>query len=100
MNTYPMKLLTVVVEALARERVTRILAEEGARGHTSFPVEGLGAKGSRVADIEEFTNVQIEVVLPALVAERILARLQRDLLPHFAIIVYETDIRVLRQEKF
>ncbi len=36
MNTHPMKLLTIVVEALARERVTRILAEEGARGHTAF----------------------------------------------------------------
>jgi nitrogen regulatory protein PII len=100
MNTHPMKLLTIVVEALARERVTRILAEEGARGHTAFSVEGLGAKGSRVADIAEFTNLQIEVVLPAPASERILARMQAELLPHFAMIVYESDIRVLRKEKF
>lgn len=100
MNTHPMKLVTIIGEALARDRVLRILTEEGARGHTAFPVEGLGARGSRVADIEEFANIQIEAVVPPPVAERVLARLQRDLLPHFAMIVYETDIRVLRQEKF
>lgn len=100
MNTHPLKLVTIVGEAVARDRVIRILAEEGARGHTAFSVEGLGAKGSRIADIEEFSNIQIEVVVPAPVAERVLARLQSDLLPHFAMIVYETDVRVLRQEKF
>lgn len=100
MNTHPMKLVTIICEALARERVLRILVEEGARGHTAFPVEGLGATGSRVADIEDFANIQIEVVVPPPVAERVLARLQRDMMLHFAMIVYETDIRVLRQDKF
>jgi len=100
MKTHPMKLVTIVCEALARERVTALLAEEGARGYTLFSVEGLGAKGYRVADIAEFANIQIEVVVPELVAQRVLQRLSRDLLPHFATIVYEADVRVLRQQKF
>lgn len=97
---HPMKLVTIVCEALAREHVTRFLAEEGAQGYTLFAVEGTGAKGSRVADIEEFSNIQIEVVVTAAVAERLLARLQHDFFPHFAMIAYETDVRVLRPEKF
>lgn len=100
MNTHAMKLVTIVGEALARERVTRLLSEEGARGYTLFAVEGTGAKGSRVADIEEFTNIQIEVIVPEPVAQRLMERIQRELLPHFAMIVFETDVRVLRQEKF
>ncbi|MCL4179756.1 MAG: transcriptional regulator [Verrucomicrobia bacterium] len=100
MNTHPMRLVTIVGEALARERLKRLLAEEGAQGYTLFAVEGAGAWGSRVADIEEFANIQVEVIVTAAVAERLLARLQRDFFPHFAMIAYETDVRVLRQEKF
>ncbi len=100
MTTHPMKLVTIVCEALARDRVTRLLTEEGARGYTLFSVEGLGAKGSRVADIQEFANIQIEVIVPEPVAQRVLESLSRDLLPHFAMIVYESDVRVLRQQKF
>lgn len=100
MNTHPMKLVTIVGEALARERLTRLLSEEGARGYTLFAVEGTGANGSRVADIAEFTNIQIEVIVPEHVARRLLERIQCELLPHFAMIVFESDVRVLRQEKF
>lgn len=100
MNTHEMKLVTIIGEALARERVTRLLTEEGARGYTLFAAEGTGAQGSRLADIQEFTNIQIETIVPAPVAARVMARLQRELLPHFAMIVYEADVRVLRQDKF
>jgi nitrogen regulatory protein PII len=95
-----MKLVTVVCEALAREHLIRLLREEGAQGYTLFPVEGTGAKGARVAGLQEFSNIQVEVIVPPAVAESLLARLQREMLPHFAIIVYETDVRVLRPEKF
>lgn len=95
-----MKLVTIVGEALARERLTRLLAEEGAHGYTLFTVEGTGARGSRVADIEEFANIQVEVIVTPVVAEGLLTRLQRDFFPHFAMIAYETDVRVLREEKF
>jgi hypothetical protein len=100
MNTHPMRLVTIVGEALARERLTRLLAEEGAHGYTLFAVEGAGAQGSRVADIAEFANIQVEVIVTPTVAERLLARLQRDFFPHFAMIAYETEVRVLRREKF
>lgn len=100
MNTHPMKLVTIICEALARERLVRLLVEEGAHGYTLFRVEGTGARGSRVADIEEFTNIQVEVIVPAAVAERLMARLHRDFLPHFAVIVYESEVRVLRPDKF
>lgn len=95
-----MRLVTIVGEALARERLTRLLAEEGAHGYTLFAVEGAGAQGSRVADIAEFANIQVEVIVTPTVAERLLARLQRDFFPHFAMIAYETEVRVLRREKF
>ena len=39
MNTHPMKLVTIVSEALARAPLTRLLAEVGAHGYTVAAVE-------------------------------------------------------------
>ena len=68
-------------------------------GLTMYLLVAIGFKGG-VADIEEFGNIQIEVIVPAPVAEQLLERLNRDILPHFAVIVYETEVRVLRPDKF
>lgn len=100
MKLYSMKLVTIVCEALARSAVTELLKEIGAHGYTLFPVEGVGAQGSRVADIEEFANIQIEVVLQTDPALQLLARLETDFFARFAMIAYSTDIEVIRSAKF
>lgn len=100
MSTHPMKLVTIVCEALAREHLMRLLADEGIGGYTLFPVEGAGHKGERIADIAEYANIQVESIVSAETSERLLARLHRDFFPHFTMIAYEADVRVLRREKF
>ncbi len=100
MKLHSMKLVTIVCEALARTFVTDLLREVGAHGYTLFPVEGVGAQGSRVADIEEFANIQIEVVLPPAAALELLTRLERDFFTRFAMIAFESDIQVVRSAKF
>ncbi len=100
MKLHSMKLVTIVCEALARSAVTELLKETGAHGYTLFPVEGVGAQGSRVADIEEFANIQIEVVLQTDPALQLLARLETDFFARFAMIAYSTDIEVIRSAKF
>jgi len=100
MNTHPMKLVTIVCEALARGPLTALLNEVGAHGYTLFTVEGSGAQGHRAADIEEFANIQVEVIVPPSVADRLLARLEEDFFSRYAMIAYESDVRVLRRDKF
>lgn len=100
MKLHSMKLVTIVCEALARSAVTELLKQIGAHGYTLFPVEGVGAQGSRVADIEEFANIQIEVVLQADPALQLLARLETDFFARFAMIAYSSDIEVIRSAKF
>ncbi len=100
MKLHSMKLVTIVCEALARTPVVELLVKIGAHGYTLFPVEGVGAQGSRVADIEEFGNIQIEVVLPPDPALQLLARLEQDFFARFAMIAYSTDIEVIRSAKF
>jgi nitrogen regulatory protein PII len=100
MNTYPMKLVTIVCEAHAREPVTKLLRDVGAHGWTLFAVEGDGARGKRPADIPEFTNIQVEVIVKAEVAQTLLGTLEKDFFPRFGMIAFESDVRVLRAGKF
>jgi nitrogen regulatory protein PII len=67
MQTHAMKLLTIVCEAHARGPVLDLLRSAGAHGWTLFPVEGDGAGGGRPADIPEFTNLQIQVVVQTVI---------------------------------
>ena len=95
-----MKLVTIIGEALARKPLKKLLAEVGAHGYTLFAVEGDGSQGRRTADIQEFANIQVEVIVPPAVAEQLLVRLEKEFFAKFAMVAYETDVRVLRREKF
>ena len=100
MNTHPMKLVTIVCEAYAKDAVTRLLSETGAHGYTLFPVEGSGAHGQRPADIPEYANIQIEAIVQPAVAGQLLDRLSSELFSRYAMVAFESDIRVLRKGKF
>ena len=95
-----MKLVTIVCEAYAQEPVTKLFHDAGAHGWTLFAVEGNGSRGNRPADIREFANIQIEVIVPPEVAETLLERLEKEFFPRYGMIAFESDIRVLRQGKF
>jgi len=100
MTTHRMTLVTIICEALARDPVTRLVDAAGAHGYTLFPVEGRGNRGQRPADIAEFGNIQVEVILPEPAAERLLERLHAELFPLYAMIAHATEVRVLRADKF
>lgn len=100
MTQHPMTLVTIVCEKLAREAVTRLLSDVGAHGWTLWEVEGSGAQGTRAGDIPEFTNIQVEVIVPPSVAETLLGRLEKEFFKRYAMVAYESDIRVIRREKF
>jgi nitrogen regulatory protein P-II 2 len=100
LQLHPLKLVTIIGEALAREPLKKLLNAAGAHGYTLFTVEGEGAQGRRSGDIQEFANIQVQVIVPPAVAEHLLQTLQRDFFPRYAMVAYESDVRVLRREKF
>ncbi len=95
-----MKLVTIVCEAILEERVVELLRESGAHGYTAFPVRGSGNQGERNADMAETGNVQIQVIVKNSVSETLMMRLQSELFKAYAMVAYESDVRVLRPEKF
>jgi hypothetical protein len=100
MNLHPMTLLTVICEAVLENRVVEALRDCGAHGHTAFNVRGSGHQGERSADLAESGNVQIEAIVQPAVAKAALARLQADFFHDYAMVAYESEVRVLRPDKF
>ena len=100
MNLLPMKLITIVCEAYARDAVTKLLLEVGAQGWTLFPVEGHGSQGHRAADIPESANIQVEVVIKTEAAHILLERLDSECFERYAMIAFQSDVHVLRAQKF
>jgi nitrogen regulatory protein PII len=100
MPAHAMKLVTIICEELARDAVTRLLREVGGHGYTLFEVEGVGAKGERTAEIAEFGNIQVEMIVPAAACERLMERLEMEFFPKYAMVAYEADVRVRRPGKF
>lgn len=100
MTTHAMKLVTIVCEAYVKAAVTKLLRDVGAHGYTLFAVEGDGARGRREADIPEFANIQVEVIVPPEVAQNLLARLEKEFFPRYGMIAFASDVHVLRRDKF
>jgi nitrogen regulatory protein P-II 2 len=100
MTAHTMKLVTIVCEALARDAITKLLREVGAHGYTLYQVEGSGEKGDRTAEIVELANIKLEVVVPSPTGDHLMERLQKEFFPSYAIIAYDSEVRVVRSGKF
>lgn len=71
-----------------------------AHGYTLFTVEGDGSRGRREADIPEFANIQIEVIVPPEVPNTLQTHLEKELFPGYGRIAFESAVRVLSANKF
>ncbi len=99
MTALSLRKVSIVAEALLEERMVRGLHERGARGHTVTEARGEGSRGLRTSDWEG-KNVKIETIVTEAVAERILAWVAEEYFPHYAVIAYVSEVRVIRGEKY
>jgi hypothetical protein len=94
------KLVTIVTEAAIERRLVDDLKRLGAHGYTISDARGEGSRGVRSAGWEASSNIRVEVVCDAATAEAIAARLKAHYYDHYAMILYFSDVGVLRPEKF
>lgn len=100
MQSRTRKLLTVITEAALEGTLTRDIDRLGARGYTITDARGKGGRGVRDAGWEVSGNVRIEVVCDAATAEAIAAHLQEHYYDDYAMILFVSDVDVLRTQKF
>ena len=99
METHELSLVTIIAEPVLEDRITREIMELGATGFTAGEIHGEGTRGIRTGDIPG-QGIRIETLVAAEVAERILTRAAEGWFPHYAVVVWETTVRVVRGEKY
>jgi nitrogen regulatory protein P-II 2 len=97
--TSPMTLVTVIAERILRDRVLDGIRKAGSRGFTLTNVTG---EGSRLIHAHEWEgpSVKIETLVPGEVAERIIAMVAERYFEHHAVIVYTSQVQVIRARRF
>ncbi|MBK1699609.1 DUF3240 family protein [Thiococcus pfennigii] len=100
MNATTRRLLTIVTEAALEQLLVKDLEALGASGYTVTDARGKGSRGTRNAAWGESSNIRVEIVCDAATAEAIAAHLQARYYAHYAMILFVSDVAVLRPEKF
>jgi nitrogen regulatory protein PII len=94
-----MTLLTIIAEAILKDRLVQEVRHAGARGFTITEASGEGSRQRRVSEILG-DNIKIEVIATRETADRILAVLQQEFFPRYAVIAFLSDVQVVREEKY
>lgn len=99
-GSHARKLVTIVAEAALEATLTRELERLGAPGYTICDARGRGRRGVRSAGWDLSGNIRVEVVCGADVAAAIAACLRERYSDDYALILFTSDVEVLRTEKF
>ncbi len=100
MKLYNVKLLTITCEILAQKNIIEILKKHEITGYTTFEVEGNGSRGLRGHGLETEKNVKVEVMMREEKLSGIIEEISRTMFADFALVLYVSDVGVLRTEKF
>jgi hypothetical protein len=94
------KLLTIITESLLESELCAAIESLGATGYTVTNARGSGSRGVRDAGWASSGNIRVEVVCSRELSEAIAEHLRRTYCDDYAMIIFESDIRVLRDDKF
>ena len=99
MQTEALVLVTVVAEAVVEHRLVRDVEAAGAHGWTVCDARGQGSRGIRASEFEG-SNIRLETLVSAEVADRFLEVLARDYFPRYAVVAWTTSAQVVRTAKY
>ncbi len=100
MKLYNVKLLTITCEILAQKNIIEILKKHKISGYTTYEVEGNGARGLRGQGFKNEKNAKVEVIMREDKLSDIVEEISRTMFANFAIVLYVSDVGVVRTEKF
>ena len=100
MKLYTVKLLTITCEILAQKNIIEILKKHEITGYTTYEVDGNGARGLRGQGLQTDKNVKVEVIMREEKLKNVVEEISRTLFANFAIVLYVSDVGVVRTEKF
>jgi nitrogen regulatory protein PII len=100
MELHTRRLVTIITEAALERALLAELEVLGARGYTITDARGKGSRGVRRSDWAEQGNIRVEVICDSELADRIAERVRDRFYDHYAMILFQQDVGVLRPAKF
>ncbi|MDP3084646.1 MAG: transcriptional regulator [Rubrivivax sp.] len=95
------QLLTIISEAALENTLLRDIEELGATGYTITDARGKGGKrGLRDATWAPHANIRLEVLCDVEVAHAIWSALHERYYDNYSMVMYLSEVNVLRPEKF
>ncbi len=98
-STENIMLITVISERLLEGKLVELLKELGARGYSISYCRG-DSQGAVRASEWEGENVKIEALLSHALSDKMLERVRQDFFDNYAIVIYRSEVEVIRGEKF
>jgi nitrogen regulatory protein P-II 2 len=99
MQTQSFKLVTIIAEPVLEHRITAELRALGASGFTVVEGRGSGSRGLHAAEIPG-TNVRIETLVTASVADAIITHVSQHYFTDYGVIAFIADVAVIRGGKY
>lgn len=100
MSTIRCKLVTIITEAVLEPELLKGLEKLGVSGYTITNARGKGSRGIRDAGWTSSGNIRVEVICSEELATEITQHLYDKYYKHYAMVVYESDVSVMREGKF
>jgi hypothetical protein len=94
------KLLTIICETDLERKLSDDVMALGAHGYTVIEARGRGTHGERDASWGPSGNIRMEVICEEAVARAIAAHLEKTYFANFSMVLYMSDVEVLRDRKF
>lgn len=91
----PAVLLTIIGETVLKDKIIKLLKQEGVMAYTINQVQGEGSHGKRMGDIPGYnTNFELKTIVSLEVSDVILPLL-KDLKSDRALIAYRQSVEAL-----
>lgn len=100
MKHHTRKLLTIITESAIEGLIIEDIERLGAHGYTVSDARGKGKRGVRSSSWDTNSNVRIDIVCDEPTADAIAAFMQRRYYDDYAMILFVSDVSVIRPEKF
>lgn len=100
MNFFKEQLLTIITEAEIEDYLIEGIDKLGAKGYTITNVRGKGEKGLRNADWTMNSNIKVEIICNDNLCKNIIEFLKENYLKNYAMILFISEVNVIRSIKF
>lgn len=100
MKQYSMKLITIVTESVLEHHLEDDLDSLGVHGYTIVDARGKGSEGMRDDFWSNQGNIRIEIVCDDKTSDVVTEFLYKHYYNDYAMMLYISDVSVLRSKKF